>query len=256
MAVPLPLRDDLPAKRTPWVNRALLTLNIVVFLFIQPPDFQGGSVDGEIAGFGPEAEEFLYEYGTVPCEIQSGVELADEPLACSEDVPAGTTLPDGKLIWFSLVSTMFVHGSALHLAGNMFYLWLFGDNVEDRLGHVPYLMVYLATGLVADVAHVVTNLGSTVPTIGASGAVAGVMGAYAVLHPRARVLTGVLLPAMVAYLPAGFLIASMFMLEFFTPADSAVAWVAHVGGMVAGALIALVVRLVVKAPRSDTSSPG
>lgn len=243
MAIPMPLRDDLPARRAPWVNRALLAINVIVFLFVQPVGFQGGDPDAEARLFA-EAEAFIYEFGTVPCEIQSGEELADAPEVCGFADVDPENLPDDKNIWLSLVTTMFVHGNILHLAGNMFYLWLFGDNVEDRLGHLGYLGLYLVTGLAADAAHVLGNLGSAVPTIGASGAVFGVMGAYAVFHPRARVLTALPFPGLVAYLPAGFLMASMFILEFFTPPDLPVAWLAHAGGMVTGALLALLVRLV------------
>jgi membrane associated rhomboid family serine protease len=150
-----------------------------------------------------------------------------------------------------VIYSMFLHGSFLHLAGNMLFLWVFGNNVEDHMTPIGFLLFYLAVGILAMVAHVLPDTGSTTPVIGASGAIAGVMGAYLVLWPRARILTFVpLFLFFVAYLPAGLVLALWFGLQFLTNPNSGVAWVAHVGGFAAGALIALALRGIFGPPRS------
>ena len=246
----VPIHDDNPTRRRPWVNHALIVANIVVFLFLQPAVFQGGELDTEdgdelSAADLADAEEYVYEYGVIPCEVTELEPLAEEPPDCDAGDERPSRLPADKSVLLSLLAHMFVHGGLLHLAGNMFYLWIFGNNVEDRIGHVGYLVFYLATGVAAMLGHVYANLGDTVPAVGASGAVSGVMGAYLVFHPRARLLT--LVPGLVfqiVYIPAFVLLGLYFVLQFFTPDIAQVAWVAHVAGMVAGAVIALAIRVV------------
>jgi membrane associated rhomboid family serine protease len=139
---------------------------------------------------------------------------------------------------------MFLHGSWAHLLGNMLFLWIFGNNIEDRLGKVGYVGFYLVTGVAATAAHVVTQTGSILPVIGASGAIAGVMGAYLVLFPHARVLT--LVPLFIfiqfLYLPAYLVLIGWFLLQFLTNPNTGVAVAAHIGGFVAGAAIMLLLR--------------
>ena len=139
---------------------------------------------------------------------------------------------------------MFMHGGLLHIGGNMLFLWVFGNNVEDRLGPIAFTLFYVFTGIVATGAHVALNLDSTVPMIGASGAIAGVMGAYLVFWPHARILSVVPLFFILQFvrLPAGVVLGLWFVMQFFTNPNSGVAWAAHVGGFVAGALIALGLR--------------
>ena len=154
---------------------------------------------------------------------------------------------------------MFLHGSILHLAGNMLFLWVFGNNVEDHLGHVGFAVFYFVVGVAAMAAHYLGDPSSTQPVIGASGAIAGVMGAYLVLWPRARVLTVIaLLFFLPVYLPAGVLLAIWFGSQFvtgFNP-NSGVAWLAHVGGFVAGAGIALALRGLFGPPRQRVRPAG
>ena len=146
---------------------------------------------------------------------------------------------------------MFLHGGWLHVIGNMLYLWIFGDNVEDRLGRFKYILFYLFCGLVAAITHVYTDRSSTVPMVGASGAVAGVMGAYFVLYPRARVLTLIPIFFFIQFIeiPAIFFLGIWFLIQFFNGAFSlgagggGVAWGAHIGGFASGALIAYIFRL-------------
>ena len=151
----------------------------------------------------------------------------------------------------SLVTSMFLHGGWLHIIGNMWFLWIFGDNIEDLLGHGKYLLFYLACGVAAGLAHLVTNLGSPVPTVGASGAIAGVMGAYLVKFPRARITTLVVLVVFLTTfdLPAFFVLAYWFLIQIFSGVGSVasshltsqgVAWFAHVGGFLTGMLLILI----------------
>ena len=151
-----------------------------------------------------------------------------------------------------IVTSMFLHGGWLHFLGNMLYLWIFGDNVEDRFGHLRFLLFYLACGAVAAVAHVTINPGSTMPMIGASGAIAGVMGAYFVLFPQSRVLAGVFIIFIidVIEIPAIFFLGIWFLMQLFSgvgslveTAEGGIAFFAHVGGFAAGALAGLGARM-------------
>ncbi len=234
----LPLRDDAPTRRVPWVTLALIAVNVVVFLFVQPPAFQGGGLE-ESPPSTVDAERFTAKWAVIPCEIQhqeprsEGIECADDP-----DSPP-PPLVDGKVVLLSLFTAMFLHGSIDHLAGNMLFLWVFGNNVEDRIGPVAYLLLYLVTGVVATLGHAAFHWDDATPVLGASGAIAGVMGAYLVFRPRNRVLTLVIYT--VVYLPAWALLGLFFVTQFLTQ-DEGVAWIAHAAGMIAGFLIALPLR--------------
>lgn len=245
----LPLRDDAPTRRTPWVTWGLILANIVIFLFLQPAFFQTGAANSDhptstdIEGF-RKANEFLFRWGAVPCEIEH-----DKPLARIADgsrcdaAPArvDAVLPRDKQVWLALLTSMFLHGSLSHLAGNMLFLWVFGNNVEDRLGHITYLVFYIVGGVIAALGHVVFNATSVDPVVGASGAIAAVMGAYFVFKPRGRILTVVITAALqVIYIPAYVVLGLFFVTQFFTPTSSNVAWEAHAVGMAAGVLAALV----------------
>jgi membrane associated rhomboid family serine protease len=241
----LPLRDDLPTRRFPWVTLALIVVNVVVFLFVQPSGFQsGGTSPGEVqsqrqAAKVDEATEFAYAWGAVPCEVISGEAVADHPAQC-EDTGEGP-LPDRKVVLVALLTSMFLHGGIAHLAGNMLFLWVFGNNVEDRVGKLGYLLLYVGGGVAAALGFVLVNQRSTGPMIGASGAIAAVMGAYLVFHPRSRILTVVASAAFqVVYVPAAVVLALFFVTQFFTP-EAEVAWEAHVAGMVAGFVAALAI---------------
>ena len=167
---------------------------------------------------------------------------------CSAQATSGSrgcseVFPD-KNVWLAVLFSMFLHGSILHVLGNMLFLWVFGNNVEDRLGPIPYLLFYLLAGVAATAAHVAFNAGSTVPTIGASGAIAGVMGAYIVWWPHARVLS--LIPILFFFgfieLPAAVVLGVWFVTQFFTNPNEGIAWLAHVGGFTFGAAVAFALR--------------
>jgi membrane associated rhomboid family serine protease len=206
---------------------------VVGFLFVQPPAFQGGGLEGGQPST-VDAERFTAKWAAIPCEIQHQ-EPRSEGIDCA-DHPENPPLVDGKVVLVSLFTAMFLHGSVDHLAGNMLFLWVFGNNVEDRIGPVPYLLLYLVTGVVATLGHAAFHWDEATPVLGASGAVAGVMGAYLVFRPRNRVLTFVLYT--IVYLPAWALLGLFFVTQFLTQ-DEGVAWIAHAVGMVAGFLIAL-----------------
>jgi membrane associated rhomboid family serine protease len=217
----LPIRDDQPRYSTPWVNSFLIGLNVVIFLF----EF---SLD-------PRSLDLLiHQFGVVPSHLASF-------LSGSPRYP----LPAIVLPFFT---SMFLHGSWLHVIGNMWFLYIFGDNVEDYLGHFSYLVFYLLTGLIAMGTQVLVNLHSPVPTVGASGAIAGVLGAYFVLYPRARVLTWFFeLIFVFLWIPAWIWLGIWFVVNFLSGTETAlavhrqnmggVAFWAHVGGFISGALM-------------------
>jgi membrane associated rhomboid family serine protease len=236
----LPLRDDLPARRFPWVTLALFAINVVVFLFVQPSAFQNPPSDYTASEVAREvdASEYAMRWGAVACELRTGERVADRPDGCDDDV--GEPLPRDKSVYLALLTCMFLHGSTLHLAGNMLFLWVFGNNVEDRLGPFRYLGLYLVGGVAATLGFAAVNGRAAVPLIGASGAIAAAMGAYLVLFPRGRILTAIATAAFqVVYVPAAVVLVLFFVTQFLTP-DNDVAWEAHVAGMVAGFLGALV----------------
>lgn len=210
----IPLRDSIRSHTTPVVNYTLLALNIGIFVL------------AGLFGF-VDYEQVIQEAGLIPFQV---------------------TYHFGPGPALDFFTSMFLHGGLMHLAGNMLYLWIFGDNIEDAMGHGPYLIFYLLGGLVASTAHVLANPASTVPTVGASGAIAAVLGAYLVLYPGSRVRT--LIPlgffVRIAVLPAVLVLGFWFLLELFQgflslgadPEAGGVAFWAHIGGFAAGALLA------------------
>lgn len=215
----LPLRDSPKTRRTPWVNLALILANVLVFLY-------------ELA-LGPRLDLFLDRWAVVPAYVTAAIHQApgSHPAAL-----------------ITLVTAAFLHGGWLHLGGNMLFLWIFGDNVEDRLGHGRYLAFYIACGIVANLAQVFMAPTSLIPAIGASGAIAGVLGAYAVTYPGASV--SVVLPIFFLFtivdVPALIMIGLWFVTQFFSGVASlhlagaqsgGVAWWAHVGGFLFGMLL-------------------
>lgn len=210
----IPIRDYNPSRRTPWVNHGLLALNVAVFVYQLALLARGGE-----AAFAT----LVTELGLVPDHL------------LSPDTWAAAAIPAP----LTLFTSMFVHGGLFHLAGNMLYLWVFGDNVEDAMGHTRYLAFYLLCGLAAAALQVGVAPASDIPMVGASGAIAGVLGAYLVLFPGAQVLTLVFIVvfARMMVLPAVLLLGIWFALQLWSAAsgDSAgVAWYAHIGGFLAG----------------------
>ncbi|MCL2337877.1 MAG: rhomboid family intramembrane serine protease [Firmicutes bacterium] len=212
----IPLRDSVKSSTFPFVNIALILLNLLIYVY-------------ELLLSPYELNHFFYLYGLIPADVERAFHH-------------GAVLSP---ILLTLVTATFVHSGWLHVLGNMLFLWVFGDNVEDRLGHGRYLLFYLLAGVAGGVAHIIANPGSAEPVIGASGAVAGVLGAYIVAFPKARVLAFVLF--FLAEIPAAVFIALWFVLQLFNgvasiggDAADPVAWWAHVGGFVMGlALIKL-----------------
>jgi rhomboid family protein len=212
----IPLRDENPSLTVPVVTRLLIAINVIVFV-------------GEVM-LGPDLRGFISAWGLVPARLTLAVRFGEEPVTA----PALTAF-----------TSMFLHGGWLHLAGNMWYLWIFGDNVEDRMGHARYLVFYLFAGLVAASLHYAFNSTSQLPTVGASGAIAGVLGAYLVAFPRARVVT--LVPFFpfwrVMALPAVLVLGFWIVMQLLSGALSlgygggGVAWWAHIGGFAFGVLM-------------------
>jgi membrane associated rhomboid family serine protease len=214
----LPIKDDQPRYSTPYVNWFLIGLNILIFVFQSTLDRRSG-------------ELFARQFGEVPNHL--ALFLAGSPKY---------SLPEVVIPFFT---SMFLHGGWMHVLGNMWFLYIFGDNVEDYLGHFKYLMFYILAGLLAMATQVAMYLHSNVPTVGASGAIAGVLGAYFILYPRARVLTWFFV--FVIYIPAWIVLGYWFVLQFFAGAASlsmapgrdmgGVAFWAHVGGFLSGMLM-------------------
>jgi len=218
----IPLRDDQPTFSTPFINYFLIALNSLVYLWELSVEMQS-----------PRAlNAFVMQFGLVPrhtIALLTGHTHID---------PAAAIVP--------IFTSMFLHASFMHVAGNMLFLWIFGDNVEDYLGHFRYLLFYLASGIAAGITHILLNANSSVPSVGASGAIAGVMGAYFILYPRARVLTW-FPPIFFFHVPAWLMLGYWFFVQFLSGAATSIAettqstggiafW-AHVGGFVAGVLM-------------------
>lgn len=231
-----PLSDpDLVRRSRPYVTVGLIALCTLAFVY-------------ELVLPAVERTAFFYKWGLIPAELAHGVEFTV--------LYIGLTRVDIQSLapaWGTVFTSMFVHGGFTHFLGNMVFLWVFGDDVEDALGHLKYLLFYLACGVAAAWTHVAVNMGSEVPTIGASGAIAGVLGAYLLLFPYSRVNTLVVFFLItVVRIPAIFLLGAWFLLQFFNGIGSLgpaaqttdVAYWAHVGGFVAGVmLVALYLKL-------------
>jgi len=203
----IPLKDENPTSRFPYVTIFFIALNISIFLY-------------QI--FSPEGLPFfVYRMGTIPYEITHFTSMPNLPRLSPP---------------LTLIISMFLHGSILHLFGNMLYLWIFGNNIEDFLGPFRFILFYLLSGLGANLVHIVFNPNSTVPVIGASGAIAGVLGAYFILYPRARVLTLVFI--WILPVPAAFILGIWFVSQVLNIGiGGGVAWFAHIGGFLIGITI-------------------
>jgi membrane associated rhomboid family serine protease len=239
----IPLKDYNPTRRPALVVMLLILLNLSVFVYQSYLSREHLQHPLRSAGLQPLAwpsslEYFVLKDGLVPAELvgQHNVEI-----------PVGTDR-FGQAVLFqrhtspplSLLLSLFMHGSWLHLLGNMLFLWIFGNNIEDRLGRVKFILFYLLCGVVASLTHVLFNPGSLIPVIGASGAVSGVMGAYLALFPTARVRTLVFVFILVTTMdiPASVFLVIWFAFQFFyAGGGSGIAWLAHVGGFVLGFLL-------------------
>ncbi len=247
----IPLRDNIPARTTPWVNFSVIAACSLVF-FLQLQDTESKLVE---------------QFGMIPVRVLH----PDEPVEIVERVlvqtPFGTGVeelvrpaaPSGVPPWQTLLTCVFLHGSWMHIIGNMWMLWIFGDNVEDRMGHFGFAIFYLFCGAAASFVHFLADTGSAIPTIGASGAIAGVMGAYMVLYPRAQVLSviPIFFFIQMVVLPAPVFLGLWFLMQLFQGTFAAVsvqsagvAWWAHIGGFVAGFVIAWLLK------RADATTPA
>jgi membrane associated rhomboid family serine protease len=225
----IPLKDDVPSQSTPFVTYGLIALNVLVYLY----QF---SLSLDARGPGAEAfESFIMEFGAVPCRITGACATADQ-----FPHPAAT-----------IFTSMFLHANLLHVLGNMLYLWIFGDNVEDELGPFKFLAFYLLCGVAATLAQYYVSTRSSVPNVGASGAIAGVLAAYLLMFPGARVK--VLVYNQVDAMPAMIVLGLWIVLQLFsgfgsiaatgeTTEQGGVAYMAHVGGFVAGLALTFVLR--------------
>jgi membrane associated rhomboid family serine protease len=217
----IPLSDDAPRFSTPFVTYFIIALNTLIFVFELSVGAQGQRA----------LNSLINHFGVVPLHFERAL--------------AGGSTPSLTGLFLTILTAMFLHGSWLHVIGNMWFLWIFGDNIEDYLGHFTYLLFYLVSGFAAALAHIVINAGSRVPSVGASGAIAGVMGAYFVLYPRARVLMW-FPPIFFFHLPAWLVLGYWFFVQFMsgtatsiaeTSQSGGIAFWAHVGGFVAGVVL-------------------
>lgn len=230
-----PISDDNRDIHTfPIVNVVIIALNVLVFVFFQ--------------GLG-ENQRFTYAYSTVPAEILSGRDLVTDPRMVEVDTEAGPRQaevsglqPTPIPVYLTLLTSMFMHGSIMHIAGNMWFLWIFGDNIENDFGKTRYVIFYLLSGLIASLAHVFTNMSgpsAMIPSLGASGAISGVMGAYLVLHAQRRVT--VLLFRFVTEVPGFVAVGLWFVFQIvasLSGAKDGIAYAAHIGGFLAGMALA------------------
>jgi len=213
----IPIRDEIKTRRTPVINYLLIAVNIIVFVM----QWSAGT----------NQESLVYEFALIPASFSDGIELSE--------------IRD-------IFTSMFMHAGLMHLLGNMIYLWIFGDNVEDSMGHIKYLLFYLAGGFAASIAHILINPGSQIPTVGASGAIAAALGAYLVLYPQSRVKTFIPLGYFMTLrtLPASIVLIMWFVLQLFNGVLTlgaaedvgGTAFWTHIGGFVFGAFIGLFFR--------------
>jgi len=227
----IPIRDKNPSGTFPYVTISIIVLNVSVFLY-------------EIS-LGPNLNIFLMKYGVVPLKVKH--------FSIDSDVTFINT-------FFPFISSPFLHGGFIHLIGNMWFLWIFGDNIEDKLGHFKFIIFYVICGITASYVHVIFNSQSNIPCIGASGAIAGVLGAYMVTFPYARIITIVPLFIFIQIieLPAIIVLGFWFVIQFFfgtasmSTSGGGVAWWAHIGGFASGIIMFYVIRILfVRAPKNS-----
>ena len=221
-----PIRDENPQIQIPYVTYGLIALNVIAWLLLQ--------------GFGaePGLSRSVCAFGLIPADL-TGADFSSNLQMCEID---------GKPDWHTVVSAMFMHGSWMHLIGNMWFLWIFGNNVEDAMGPARFAIFYLLSGLAASLAQILADSGSVIPMVGASGAIGGVMGAYIVLYPRVHVHMFVMIIfrsfAVPAFLMLGYWIVVQFMGVYSSAGSTGggVAFWAHIGGFVAGALLIFIFK--------------
>src|SRR5215203_239216 len=214
-----PLGDDNSDRViTPYVNYAFIAINVLVFVLLQ--------------GLGGN-DSFTYAFSLVPKEITSGIDLPAAGISTGQIPQFHTPLP----VYFNFLSSMFMHGDFMHIFGNMLFLWIFGDNIENMIGHVRYAAFYLICGFAAAIAQIILGPDSVIPMLGASGAISGVLGGYILLFPtnRVRALIFNVFTTVPAYVALGLWIGVQFVQGYFAPpGQGGVAYAAHIGGFLAG----------------------
>ncbi len=249
----LPLKDVNPTSRRPVVTLLLIAACVAAWVGWQQEP-QRDPVEDLV---------FNLEHAAIPCELSEGRpltvgeleatfgRLGGDPEACGVGGGDGQAGVPDKSVWLAALYSMFFHGGIAHIGGNMLYLWIFGNNIEDHLGRARFVAFYLVGGVAATATHVALQPASTIPLVGASGAVAAVMGAYLIWFPRAPVRTLLFLPFPIfATITARWLLLVWFVLQFFTSPNAGVAWAAHVGGFVFGAVVGVLVRTTRAAQRA------
>jgi membrane associated rhomboid family serine protease len=235
----LPLRDEnIPCTGPAFFTLAIIAINVAVFALLQLPN-----------------EAFTYAFAAVPRELTTGQDIVGRVPVDGFFVELGET---PQPIYLTLISSMFMHGGWLHLGGNMLFLWIFGDNVEHAMGHIPFVVFYLAAGVVATLVHVLFNADSVIPLVGASGAISGVLGAYLVMFPRNQVL--VFLFRFVVWVPAIVAIGMWALFQFLSGLEeiagaeqaAGVAYLAHIGGFVAGVVVGILMRSLGRVPSPES----
>jgi membrane associated rhomboid family serine protease len=255
----LPLKDYNPTASVAWVTIVLIAINVAVFL--SEPILPSGGTEQEQA---VKQATYFACHGAVPYEVTHGRRALD---ALAQGVRFETERDNvyaeleracpRKNVWLSILSSMFLHGSIAHIGFNMLFLWVFGNNVEDKLGRIKFVVFYLLCGVAAAYAQSYVFPSSAIPLVGASGAIAGVLGAYMLMVPRARILTGVFF--FIIPVPAFLMIGVWFLLQLTSSlgsvsGDTGVAYMAHVGGFLAGMLLLLVLRPQRPKPAADSLS--
>jgi membrane associated rhomboid family serine protease len=232
----IPYRDSLRSRTFPIVNYALIAINIIVFVYELSLQTQAVSLGFRRLGFGNELDVWISQWGVVPCRLAESC----PPRAVVLESGAGNE-------WINLITSQFIHGGISHILGNMLFLWIFGDNVEDAMGHVRYLLFYLLGGVIAGLAQIAVDANGTIPSVGASGAIAAVLGAYLVTYPRASV--AVLIPIWIipwlTRVPAILMMGFWFLTQLISVGAMAnargggggVAYWAHIGGFLAGVVL-------------------
>jgi membrane associated rhomboid family serine protease len=248
----IPLKDENPTSRRAVLTLVIIAACIAIYFFVQPsgqgsllaPDQNPQRVQEEI--------EFNVEHAAIPCEVVEGRPLTIDELrrtfnfgdeTSCDDRAFGRAFAPDKNVYLAVLYSMFLHGGLLHLAGNMLFLWIFGNNIEDRMRPLGYAAFYLLGGLAAMIAHTFVQPDSTVPVVGASGAIAAVMGAYLVLFPNAPIRT-IFIFYFIFFrnIAAKWLLGFWLLSQFFINPNEGVAWVAHVGGFAFGVVVALLFR--------------
>ena len=220
-----PLRDENPTEIFPIFTLLLIAANVAVWFYVQGAGMDPGTL-----------QQAVCTYGAIPSEITGQTrplppELREYGLVC----------PQGGITWVAILTSMFLHGGWLHLIGNMWFLWIFGNNIEDSMGHLRFVLFYVLTGIAAAAGHILSTPGSQVPIVGASGAISGIMGAYLVLYPRVRVYTLFIIIIIIRVIPvpAWVMLGYWFLIQLLSgtatgAAEAGVAFWAHIGGFVAG----------------------